>query len=249
MNNFTEDKNGFPLWLADVPDAGTSTVDPDASSGNPRHDVSSGKFGSGSAQGDPVENVPPNEDVQTYLRQRDAVRDIAREMDELAQGDIAELLAGRLTRPLATEEMDQFLRQVRLQRIDDLVDMLDWQLRNLIETVQRGRRRVRLTAPRGWIRKTFNAMTDDEVLSVINRLEARGHNRADLQRSILGRIKKSDRADKLGARLADIPENDQSLELSFEEWDNSEGNEYELEDHYKPTIVINNYIKPEDFKE
>ena len=244
------DENGYPMLLADVPNAGASTIDPDAASGNPRHDVKSGKFGSGGAQqGDPQDNLPANtDDMQAYLRQMDAVRDIAREMDELAQGDIAELLAGRLTRPLEQEEITAFLTKVRQQRIDDLVDMLDWQFRNLIENVKRGRRRVRLTAPRGWIRKTFNAMSDDEVLSVINRLEARGHKREDLQRSILGRIKKQDRVEKIGARLADIPENDNGLELSFEQWDTEDGHEFELEER-EPTIIINNYIDPEKFKE
>lgn len=247
---FWIDDKGFPiLTLADVPNAGASTKDPDAASGNPQHDVRSGKFASGSQQGDPQENIPANtDDAQAFLRQQDAVRDIAREMDELASGDIQELLAGRLTRPLSQEEMSQFLQSVRQQRINDLVDMLDWQFRNLIETVKRGRRRVRLTAPRGWIRKTFNAMSDDEVLSVINRLEARGHSREDLQRTILGRIRKKDRADALGARLAEIPENDNSLELAFEQWDVEEGNEFELEDQ-KPTIIINNIIDPDKFKD
>lgn len=247
---FEYSTNGFPvLLMADVPNSGASTTDPDATSGNPEHDTSSGKFASGSQQGNPDANIPANtDDAQAFLRQQDAVRDIAREMDELASGDIAELLSGRLTRPLEQAEMDVFLQSVRQQRINDLVDMLDWQFRNLIETVKRGRRRVRLTAPRGWIRKTFNAMSDDEVLSVINRLEARGHSREDLQRTILGRIRKKDRADAIGARLADIPENDNSLELAFEQWDTEEGNEYELEES-KPTIIINNIIDPDKFKD
>jgi hypothetical protein len=239
--NFAVDDKGFPVILADVPNSGAATVDADAASGNPRHDTASGKFTEGG--GKPEEEiVPPNtDDVQAYLRQRDAVRDIAREMDELASGDIQDLLAGRLTRPLTEEEIVGFLANVRQQRIDDLVDMLDWQFRNLIENVKRGRRRVRLTAPRGWVRKVFNSMSDEEVLSVINRLEARGHSRESLQRTILGRIKKKERADALGARLSEIPENDPTLELALDEIFAEPTDDFE-EDEEKPTIIINNYI-------
>jgi hypothetical protein len=248
MPNLLLDDNGFPVLLADVPNSGAATVDADTASGNPRHDTNSGKFQTGSQQGDPVENIPANiSDVQAYLRQRDAVRDIAREMDELASGDIQDLLAGRLTRPLEEEEITQFLTQVRQQRLDDLVDMLDWQFRNLIENVKRGRRRVRLTAPRGWVRKVFNSMTDEEVLSVINRLEARGHSRESLQRTILGRIKKKDRADALGARLSEIPENDAALELALDEIFSEPTDDFEEDE--TPTIIINNVIDPNNFKE
>lgn len=246
MTHKTIDDKGFPMLLADVPNAGSSTTDPDAASGNAQHDTRSGKFAPGSQQGDPVEGVPAGTpDVQAYLRQRDAVRDIAREMDELASGDIQDLLSGRLTRPLEQEEITSFLTQVRQQRLDDLVDMLDWQFRNLIENVKRGRRRVRLTAPRGWVRKVFNSMTDEEVLSVINRLEARGHSRESLQRTLLGRIKKKDRQEAIGARLSEIPENDADLELVFPD--------IELDDDFEPienpTIIINNIFDPDKFKE
>lgn len=248
QGNETIDKDGWPVLLADVPDAGTSTTDPNATSGNPEHDVHSGKFAPGSKQGDPVEGAPPNTDVNAYFRQLDAVRDMAREMDDVQAGDIQDLLTGRLTRPLSEDELNQFVQQVRIQRLNDLVDLLDSQFRNLIENVKRGRRTVKVTAPRGWVRKVFNGLTDDEILSVVNRLEARGHSRQDLQRTILGRIRKKDRADALGARLAEIPENDESLELAFENWDSEENHEYEL-DERQPTIVINNIIDPEKFKE
>lgn len=211
----TIDENGFPLFLANVPNSGASTVDPDAASGNPQHDTASGKFGKGSAQGDPVPEAPANtQDVQAYLRQLDAVRDLAREMDDVDAGDIQDFLAGRLKRPLEQAELDQFLAQVRLQRVNDLVDMLDYQFRGLIAGVKTARRKVKVSAPRGWTRKVFNGLSDDEVLSVINRLEARGHSREDLSKTVLGRIRKKERADAIGARLADIPENDNSLELA-----------------------------------
>lgn len=246
--NQTIDRNGFPILLADVPNSGAATIDANAESGNPRHDTASGKFTEGGEKKDQQDLVPANvDDVQAYLRQRDAVRDIAREMDELASGDIQDLLAGRLTRPLEEEEITAFLTQVRQQRIDDLVDMLDWQFRNLIENVKRGRRRVRLTAPRGWVRKVFNSMTDEEILSVINRLEARGHGRESLQRTILGRIKKKDRADALGARLSEIPENDPTLELALDELFSESTDDFEEDE--TPTIIINNYIDKNNTEE
>lgn len=240
------DDNGYPILLADVPNSGASTVDPDATSGNPRHDTSSGKFGSGAAQGDPVEGLPANVDDQNaYFRQLDAVRDIAREMDDIASGDIQDLLAGRLKRPLEQAEIDQFLASVRAQRLNDLVDMLDASFRSLIDTVKQGRRKVKVTAPRGWVRKVFNGLTDDEILSVVNRLEARGHKREDLQRTVLGRIRKADRKDALGARLAQIPENDASLELAFV----NDGIDWDEVEEEQPTIIINNIINKESFKD
>lgn len=238
------------MLLADVPNSGASTTDPDAASGNPKHDTSSGKFASGTKEGgEPAPNVPPNEDANAFFRQLDAVRDLAREMDDVESGDVQDFLAGRVKRPLTPEEIQAFIAQVRVQRLDDLVDLLDAQFRNLIENVKRGRRRVKITAPRGWVRKTFNGLTDDEVLSVINRLEARGHSREDLTRTVLGRIRKKDRADAIGTRLAEIPENDVALELAFEDWDSEEGHEFELDNGDEPTIIINNYIVPENFKE
>jgi hypothetical protein len=240
------DKNGFVILLANVPNSGASTVDADAASGNPHHDTASGKFGKGSAQGDPVAGAPANvQDVNAYFRQLDAVRDLAREMDDVDAGDIQDFLAGRLTRPLEQAELEQFLAQVRIQRVNDLVDMLDSKFRSLLTNVKQGRRKVKVTAPRGWQRKVFNGLTDDEVLSVVNRLEARGHSREDLQRTVLGRIRKKDRADAIGARLAQIPENDSTLQLAFDDMDDYD-DEPEVD---QPTIIINNYITKENFKD
>lgn len=225
------DNNGWPILLADVPNSGAATVDVDAASGNPQHDTSSGKFAKGSAQGDPVEGLPANTDPNSYFRQRDAIRDLAREMDEMDQGDIQDFLAARVTRPLEEAEIQQLLIMVRHQRIDDLVDMLDYQFRGLIDGVKRGRRRVSVKAPRGWIRKTFNSLTDDEVLSVINRLEARGHQRKDLQTTVIGRIKKQDRADSIGARLSELPDSGEGLDLAqYVEMTEDEDNSIHLSD-------------------
>ncbi len=229
------DEHGFPLFLADVPGSGASTIDANAKSGNPRHDTRSGKFGSGDQNtlgtNDPNAAIPDGVDPNAYLRQLDAVRDLAREMDDLQSGDIQDLLAGRLQRPLTEQELGDLMVQIRIHRINDLVDILDYQFRNLIENVKRGRRKVKVSAPRGWIRKTFNGLTDDEIMSVYNRLQARGHAPADLSRSVLSRIKSKERADQIGARLAELPESGEGLDLSFTEdidWNESPFDEVQL---------------------
>lgn len=220
------DSNGFPILLADVPDSGgVVTRKTGADGGNPQHDSRSGKFAPGSSQGDPVSNIPANTDPNAYLRQMDAIRDLAREMDDLDAGDVQDYLAARVTRPLEETEIQELLVLIRQQRINDLVDMLDYQLRGLIDGIKRGRRKVKVSAPKGWMRKTFNSITDDEFLSVINRLEARGHKREDLQRSVLSRIKKQERRDAIGQRLAELPEQGEGLDLSF--------NEFSFDDDYQ----------------
>jgi len=187
MSPVLTDEMGLPILLAEVPNAGVSSVDPNAKSGNPLHDKNSGKFSEGGGGPQTVNPLSPpdNVDPMEWKRRVDAVRDAAREFDQLAIGDIKEFLAGRSTRELDPGELDQFLADVNEQRITDAVDILDRQIRTKDENFERGRRTVKLQAPRGWVKSVISTLDDDRLAEIINRLQARGHDRAKLEDELL----------------------------------------------------------------
>ncbi len=179
------DANGMRLpegvELADVPGSGVSNVAPGTPSGNPRHDTRSGKFGSGGGkQRAPTIPTPANVDPLEFGRMTDAVRDAARQFDDFDEGDAQEFLAARARDPDAVD-LQAFLDMVRQQHVTDLVDIIDQQLRSSgIKPF--GRRTVKVTAPRGYVRKTVKNLSDDEVAQIMHRLESRGHDAKDVDR-------------------------------------------------------------------
>jgi hypothetical protein len=170
MSEIALDEHGFPVLLADVPGAGVSRAAAGTRSGNPRHDVRSGKFGAGGAPPDP-KSALPNADPVEVNRMMDAVRDAAREFDMPQEGDIREFLAGRAKNP-AQVDVKGFLAMVREQIKTDLVDIFDQQMRTGEQA--RGRRVVKLSAPKGYLMKTMRSLSSDEVGEIMHRLEARG---------------------------------------------------------------------------
>jgi hypothetical protein len=179
------DKNG--VRLADVPGSGVSRVDPNATSGNPRHDTRSGKFGAGGGGGGQRRTPPANVDPVEYARMLDAVREAAREFEDPDEGDIRDFLKGRARSP---EQVDvtNFLQQVVDQRKNDLVDWIDQQMRSS-GPLRRGRRRVRISVPKGYIRRLLGKMDDNALAEIHHRLEAMGHDRSEVERFFEGRIK------------------------------------------------------------
>lgn len=171
------DEAGFPVMFADVPPAGVSRVDPDAESGNPRHDIRSGKFAPGSKRRN---EPPPNVDPIEFKRMIDAIRDAAREFDAPDVGDIKEFLAGRAKAPDKVD-VQQFLTLVQEQRKSDAVDILDQQIRSS-GVLPLGRRKVRVSAPRGYVRRLIGSMDGDMLGEIMHRLEAKGHDRDEIDR-------------------------------------------------------------------
>lgn len=181
------DEHGMPVMLADVPNAGVSRADPNAPSGNPNHDVRSGKFGEGGggrAQQGP--QAPPNADPVEWGRFLDAVREAAREFDSPDIGDIQDFLKGRAKNP-AQVDAEQFLSAVNEQRISDLVDILDQQLRSG-GVLPRNRKRVTLKAPRGFLKRALNSLDDSRVAELGHRLEAMGHPPEEVDAFLKGRV-------------------------------------------------------------
>jgi hypothetical protein len=214
-----QDENGNPVvLLANVPNAGVSNVDTNAKSGNANHDVRSGKFGSGAkkaqdkAQRDlqnPSE-VPaqqktnPAIDPQTMdlLRRRsDLVRAGAREIHELGPGDVQDFLAGRVTDP-SQVDVQAFLHDVHEARLSDIVDILDSRLRKSSAAMLTTRRLVKVAAPKAWIGTAFNGLQDDDVISVLKRLEARGHASKEILKTALGNIRDAGRREALQSAFA-----------------------------------------------
>jgi hypothetical protein len=129
-------------------------------------------------------------------RRRDAVREAAREFELLSEQDVRERLRGATSRPLSEAEVAQFAVDVATQVLDDLVDLMD----QMLKGAKRKRRRVRIQAPRGYVRKALNDRTDQELASLVNRLQARGWTTAQLK-DHLSRHLMDDRVDRILPRI------------------------------------------------
>lgn len=178
------DDQGFPVLLADVPDAGTSKVDPNAKSGNPRHDVRSGKFGSGGGGGRGVP-APPNIEAVDWFRMLDAVREAARQGEGLTEADLRDFIAARAKNPRAVN-LQNFMQLVQQQKLADLVDILDGQMRKDGLRVS-GRKSIRVIAPRGFVKKSIGTLPEGDLAQVAHRLEARGHDPQDVDEWLVQR--------------------------------------------------------------
>ena len=181
------DANG--IRLADVPNAGVSRVDQNAKSGNPRHDARSGKFGSGGGakRAAPVQ-TPAQADPLEYARMIDAARDAARSFEDFTEEDIREFIQGRANSP---DQVDiaAFIKIIEEQRKADIVDLLD-------QNMRLGKRKVRVTASRGYIRKLLGKAGSDGIAEIMSRLEAMGHDRDKIDDFFAGRVDVAEEAKK-----------------------------------------------------
>ena len=133
------------------------------------------------------------------------------------------------------------IAEVREQRIDDLIDVLDNQLRTKVDGSQRARRFVRLQAPRGFVKRLFASLSDDEVIKVTTRLANRGWGVDDLVSQIISRVSKQDRRTQLEERFRSSA--GQIKKLSDDDWTvgryrpDFEGEEFEFDDDPQPVHV------------
>lgn len=155
-----------------------------------------GKNGGGIA---PATTKPPAISEEEWQRRLDAVRDAAREFEDLDVGDLREFFTGRAKRELTDDELRQLVNDVRRQRLDDLVDAIDTLIRSrTTERLGRSRRHVRVKTPRGWINRTFNNLSDDEVNFVLDRLIFRGFKFEDIQKYVVD-VRLRDKPDRQNA--------------------------------------------------
>lgn len=176
------DKHG--ILLADVAPSGVSRIDPNAKSGNPRHDTRSGKFGTGGNR--KASEPPPNADPLQYARMLDAVRDAARQFDVADTEQIQAFLQDRAANPEQVD-LENFLEQVRQQKLSDLVDSLDSKL--VGEAKPRTRFRVKVQVSPSYTKKFLNTLTDQEFAEVQARLLAKGHSEESLAKLFKDRTK------------------------------------------------------------
>jgi len=172
------DKHG--VLLADVPNAGVARRDPNARSGNPSHDVRSGKFAPGGGR---RRTTPPaNVDAAAYARMRDAVREAARQYKgNLTPENLQAFINQRATNPAAVN-LQAFAQAVAQQQLDDIVDVLD----------ARNHGGLKVTAPRSYIGQVLAGISDDDVAEIIQRLQARGIKDAHI---VVGRALPKERRD------------------------------------------------------
>lgn len=150
MTRIELDEDGYPVLLLDVKETPTK-----------------------------IEFPPPNSTLE-LARRRDAVREAAREFEDLSDQDIKERLKGVTNRELSDNEIAIFREDVRSQVLDDLVDVLDQSTRGRL----RSRRTVRVVAPKGYRRKALNGLSEPERSEIEERLRARGWSEIDISSTL-----------------------------------------------------------------
>lgn len=183
------DEETLELLTAEVPNSGLVVARQTGSrGGNTAHDAASGKFTSKPKTQEEVrQQVAANVDPLEYKRMLDAVRDAAREFDTPDEGDIREFLAGRAANP-AQVDVAGFLARVQEQRLSDLADLIDQQLRSG-GSLKRGRRTVKVSAPRGYTKRSIAQLSQPQVAEMTNRLVARGHDQENVEKFFASRTK------------------------------------------------------------
>lgn len=180
MTAFDLDSNGHPVIFAEP---GT----PSGSSGEGNTDDST-DVKSGDLPEAPLipSTRPADINHVEWARRLDAVREAAREFEDLSDQDLRERLRGVTTKPLADTDVTAFRADVRAQQLDDLLDILDLGERGRL----RRRRTVRIVAPNGYVRKTMNALTEEELRQLAGRLRARGWTDKQIKASLESKLPK-----------------------------------------------------------
>lgn len=142
----------------------------------------------------PLEHSVKPEEVgwDEWSRRQSAVRSMAREYDEMDYGDIKDFLDGRLNRELSDDEVASLYNDIRAHRISDLADIFDDRLRSTTERLKRGRRTVRVAAPKGWTNRAFNNLDQSGVEQLCEHLISRGHDSTTIKEKVVSRVADED---------------------------------------------------------
>lgn len=181
------DEEGNPLMLVDSAVLLAATEAPPA----PEPEVA------------PLERSVKPEDVSwdEWNRRQDHVKSIAREYDAAEPGDIKDFLKGHTTRDLNEEEVAQIHHDIKAHRIGDITDVLDGQLRGTVDELKRGRRTVRVVAPKGWLKRAFNNLDQKGVEQVAARLVSRGHDTDMIRDRVVSRVTSEDQRKEIIEKL------------------------------------------------
>jgi hypothetical protein len=130
---------------------------------------------------------------------------------------------------------------VKEQKLSDLVDIIDQEIRTRGEAMKTGRRRVRVVSPKGYARRAFGALTDDGVAELMHRLEARGHDEGEVEAFVLGKKIKEDKHDAIREKKKTLAASDDfepdSWWTAFSDEDLVEMEEFQLDQQERPIVV------------
>lgn len=191
---YAVDDNGAPVLLQ----GGASVVVP-TRSGNPAHEVGSGRFGQGRKKDDKKGSASkpqpqPDPSEGSDQRRRDAVVDAARTIEDLSPAGVESFVRKRWSgrRVLTQEEIDAFAADARRQRLHDVVDALDYRIRKAVYG-RAGSRQSHLVIPRGLQRKSLAGLDREEVIMLFTRLRERGWSNQQIKRHGVRRLDTSDK--------------------------------------------------------
>lgn len=184
------DENGAPLLLV----AGASVVFP-TKSGNPAHQVGSGRFGSVGRKKKRDQPSPTADPAAgSEQRRRDAVVDAARTIEDLSPTGVESFVRQRWRgdRAITQADVDAFAADARRQRVHDLVDALDYRIRKAVRG-RAGSRHLHVDIPRGLARKSLAGLERDDLLTIFARLRDRGWNDQQIKRHGVRRLDTGDK--------------------------------------------------------
>lgn len=180
---------------------------PGTRSGNPHHEIYTGRFGNGPGETNRRGSKAPDRRAlggpprratdasrPDVARRRDSVVDASREVQDLSNEQaLRAFMTKRWTGARAMTEADvqAFIADVHQQRLADLTDALY----NRVQTgiLQRAKA-VRVDFPRGWLRGSVRGLSPDDLRVVLDRLRARGVSDQDLRRHVVSRLGEAGKA-------------------------------------------------------
>jgi hypothetical protein len=193
-----------PGQVATQPPSSGAVVRRGATRGNPNFDPVTGKF-AGKKLRDPRDGEqgpgrttqqtgaprPGNLDPVALQRRRDLVRRAAAAMEEFTMTTAGQWLEA-FGVDVASANVEQFLGDVRNQRVDYLVDAMRPNLRATVDA-QHQNQVVTLKAPAAWTSSTLNSLTDGEMLQLYQRLAGQGFDPEDVSKNLIKRIRNKKR--------------------------------------------------------
>jgi len=198
-----------PGQVAAQPIGSGAVVARGAASGNPNFDPLTGKFaGNKNKQIQVVaqtvrqgalpmlSGVPQGVDPVVWARRMAAVRDAARDLQDLTPETARTFLAARVA-DVNSVDINQFLADVQWQRIYDLADVLDAKVRTKLP--------VRLIAPASWTKRIFTGLDTAQAAHLVKIVEGRGWDVEDIKREIVAKVKNVDLRKQLELLYGEAP--------------------------------------------
>lgn len=145
----------------------------------PKTDAQKAKEGEGKNQAG-IEITPVIKDAMI-----EAARNLGLEDDQ-----IIKFIQDKTGAIIGEEQKQAILDGVQDQRIQDLVDYLDQQLKTRVEGAPQNDALVKISVGRGYLRKTFSRLDEATTKIVLDRLSGRGWNTPVIQATIVTKFPK-----------------------------------------------------------